>query len=924
VPLTVTNVDPAPPTAAELEITLQGVTRLPDLTPDHQVTVLLNGVELGVLAFDGRVSGSARFAVPPGLLREGGNTVRLAAQGAVDYSLIDVIRLSYWHTYRADADRLRFPAEGGQVVTLGGFASRAMRVVDVTDPEAVTELRGTVEPEEGIYWTTTMRLPGFGRRTLFAFTEATVGTPAFVTANRPSTWHAASKAHDYLVITHETFTKALAPLVTLRSRQGYGAALVDIADIYDEFSFGQKTPQALKDFVTYARTGWRRAPRYLVLAGDATIDPRDYAGFGDADFVPTKLVPMDTVELESATDDWFADLDEDGLPELAVGRLPMRSVAHAAAMVAKLVNYDAAPAGAWTKQVVLLSDEDDPTWSFAADSAQLKVLLPAGYTAHEVRAGAGVAAARGVLFPLVEQGQVLVNYIGHGSTYVWGKHATLLTSTDVTGPWAPGVGLPVVVAMNCLNGLFHSIWGEESLAETFVRAPAGGAVAAWASSSITHAGSQAVANRAFFRLLFEGLAATVGEAVAGAKQAVADRDVRRSWIFFGDPALRLKGVRPAAQSTGVEAAVPLRASREALVDPARAAEEAPSAPAEDGVPLAVEEATPLHLADFDGDARADVFLYQPETGLWTLARTEPHDFRYTAGQWAPGLELQAAQLSDDRLADVFGYDTTTGAWVQALNRGDGTFTLQRGTWAPGWHVRVGDLSGDGRDDVFAYNPRSGLWMQGVTDGVGTFSYRGGRGLPAGRVHLADFNRDARADLFIYDRERGHWVGALNDRAGGFTAAGGAAEPGWTVHVANLDANGAADLVFFAPASGAWAAWWTDPSGRVTTDAGLWTAGGQVHAGDLTGDGHDDLLWYEPASGQWVSHLSRGQGQFIDRAGVWASGASVAAGDLDGDRRGDAFLYNPATGQWWRQLSDGHGGFSETSGSWSIGWTLVGR
>ena len=64
----------------------------------------------------------------------------------------------------------------------------------------------------------------------------------------------------------------------------------------------------------------------------------------------------------------------------------------------------------------------------------------------------------------------------------------------------------------------------------------------WASSSITNAVMQAALNQAFFRLVFSGGFATVGDSVAAARAVVTDRDVRRSWIFFGDPAMRLKGV----------------------------------------------------------------------------------------------------------------------------------------------------------------------------------------------------------------------------------------------------------------------------------------------------------------------------------------------------------------------------------------------
>ena len=65
--------------------------------------------------------------------------------------------------------------------------------------------------------------------------------------------------------------------------------VIDVENIYDEFSFGNKTPQAVKDFLTYTKTSWARAPRFVVLAGDATYDPKNYAGLGDFDLVPTRL-----------------------------------------------------------------------------------------------------------------------------------------------------------------------------------------------------------------------------------------------------------------------------------------------------------------------------------------------------------------------------------------------------------------------------------------------------------------------------------------------------------------------------------------------------------------------------------------------------------------------------------------------------------
>jgi len=111
--------------------------------------------------------------------------------------------------------------------------------------------------------------------------------------------------------------------------------VIDIEDIYDEFSFGDKTPQAIKDFSAYGSTNWKKRPGFVLLAGDSSYDPKNYLGLGSFDIVPTKL--LDTAYMETASDDWFADFDNDGVPELSVGRLPFRSTAEASTMIAKIM-----------------------------------------------------------------------------------------------------------------------------------------------------------------------------------------------------------------------------------------------------------------------------------------------------------------------------------------------------------------------------------------------------------------------------------------------------------------------------------------------------------------------------------------------------------------------------------------------------------
>ena len=131
---------------------------------------------------------------------------------------------------------------------------------------------------------------------------------------------------------------------------------------------------------------------------------------------------------------------------------------------------------------------------------------------------------------------MLLTYIGHASVEVWANNA--FSSSDALA-LTNGDRLPVVVALNCLNGFFHDVY-TLSLAEALMKAPNGGAVAVWASSTLTEPDQQALMGHELFSNLFGVPNLTLGQAVARAKFAATDPDVRKSWILFGDPTMRLR------------------------------------------------------------------------------------------------------------------------------------------------------------------------------------------------------------------------------------------------------------------------------------------------------------------------------------------------------------------------------------------------
>jgi hypothetical protein len=525
--ITLTHLDPTATAGAQLRVALQGAS-----AGAHGVGVALNGNQLGSVTFNDQSDGVATLAVPATALQEGENALTLTVTGGPDdVSVVDRVELTYPHRYTADNDALRFTAVSGQAATIGGFSSPQVLVVDISNPDAVTVVPPTIT-RQGSSYAVTVVPRGGGLRTLLALTNAQAAHPASLTAHRPSSWHAPQPGFDMVMISHADFVASLGPLVTLHQGEGRRVAVIDVVALYDEFNFGEKSPYALKTFLSTATAQWQQKPRFVLLVGDATFDPRDYLGAGNADFVPTYLV--DTALLETASDDWFTDFSGQGLPQVAIGRLPVRTAQDAAAQVSKIVTYTQSGAAAWTKQALLVADPSDSENDFAGHTAAIKALLPGDLTVSEIVLGS-VGANLDLLNSLNVQGEALVNYIGHGSEAVWS--GGLFSTTDAQGLTNKAM-VPFVVSMTCLNGYFQDIY-QTALAKALMQAPGGGALAVWASSGLTDSGSQAVLNQALVTALFGSHPLTLGEAATAAKTAVSDLDVRRTWILFGDPAITL-------------------------------------------------------------------------------------------------------------------------------------------------------------------------------------------------------------------------------------------------------------------------------------------------------------------------------------------------------------------------------------------------
>ncbi|MEA2328863.1 MAG: hypothetical protein QOE68_3822, partial [Thermoanaerobaculia bacterium] len=533
-PLTVANLDTSYGGDATYELQIQGGT-----DGLHIVDVDLGGHLLGTITLGGVDSKSGTFTLPNSWLTNGTNNVTLTSRnGYWDVSVVAKSRLTYQHLLRADNGAFDANVAGGRAITIGGFGANAVRAFDVTDAAHPTELQTAVAPDpQGGFAATFTSLQG-SQRTIMAFDASRLVSPAELAPNTPSSWsdtngnsNGSKGAADFYIVSNKAFIAAAGTLKAVRDKEGTDTSIVDVDDLYDEFNFGIRSPDAIRSFFQLALT-WKHAPSAAMLLGDASVDPRNYLGTGAADFVPTRMVI--TTLLRTASDDWFTDFNNDGIADIPIGRIPVRTAADAQLVLGKIASRGT-PSGTWSRNALFIADQTTD-YDFGGVAKSLIKLLPSSITSQTIDF-ATTSSAHSDIVSAMNNGSLLVTYIGHASVEIWADY--VFASSDATA-LTNGNRLPVVIGLDCLNGYFHDIF-TDSLAESLLKAPNGGAVAVWASSALTQPDQQAQMGRELFAQLFRtDTSLTLGQAVTRAKFAAIDPDVRKSWILFGDPTMKLR------------------------------------------------------------------------------------------------------------------------------------------------------------------------------------------------------------------------------------------------------------------------------------------------------------------------------------------------------------------------------------------------
>ncbi len=336
---------------------------------------------------------------------------------------------------------------------------------------------------------------------------------------------------------------------------------VRVQEIYNTYSAGRVDPTSLRNYIRDLYRGGTGL-KWVLLFGDASYDYRHLLkDLPDDNLVPTyetreSLDPL----LAFPSDDYFALLDDGeggrlrGDLDLAVGRLVVRTPADATTVVDKIIRYDsnASSDGRWQTQIAFMADDEDNNlhindadriaqevdYTFPLFN-QTKIFLDA-FVQESTPGGNRYPAATQKLNTSIDQGILVLNYLGHGGPRGWAQERVLKID-DITS-WTNIEKLPLVITATCSFTGFDDP-ALTTAGEAVLLQPNGGGIGLFTTVRSVYASKNFRLTRSVFREIFkkeDGLYLSIGEILMRAKNNNPnDNTNARKFLCIGDPSMKL-------------------------------------------------------------------------------------------------------------------------------------------------------------------------------------------------------------------------------------------------------------------------------------------------------------------------------------------------------------------------------------------------
>ena len=536
----------------QLDVLLFGSLDFPGEGDDHHVQIYINDQQISDLSFDGLVGQQLLLTIEAGLLTQTGNTVRVDVVGDTgffaDVVLVDEITIA---AFSALSNESRPVLDFADLGNANGYQVSS-QTPDESQVYAYTStgLLSSVSTTKGDGIIGFASLPFENSSNSESTLRYAVGSadtwarPVDISLVTGQDLH--SQENDYLIVAHPTFMgEALDDFVTFKTELGFNVRVVDWLEVVNTYGYGNNTPSALDNFLSAANQLY--TTENILIVGGHTYD---YFGITDdniVNFIPSHYRPVSVFEY-TATDNPYADLDGDNVPEVAIGRWPVRSITDLQTIIKKTKDwhqnrednpyqdaYLLAQAtdgqsldfteqlGGRVKSPLSLLDEIDNISILSLDNLPEEAVSVVGF-------------ARSELAEQINNGTDLISFSGHGSPTAWGFQ-NIINTGFIQG--LENQGEPVLLMpLACYITHYESV-STNTLAHQWLFAGDIGAAAIHGASVLGEYRENGLFAERYINQSKESQ--TVGQAILKAKQALgSNNEILHNWILLGDPALPIR------------------------------------------------------------------------------------------------------------------------------------------------------------------------------------------------------------------------------------------------------------------------------------------------------------------------------------------------------------------------------------------------
>lgn len=436
-------------------------------------------------------------------------------------------------------------------------AIAGLQIWDVTDTDQVVQQEATLTSGKLIF-----SAPSETLRTFVVINPSQPAAPAFEGVV-PNQNLRGTTSPELLILTHQNFISEAQRLATHRQQHaGLTTLIVTVDKIYNEYAGGKQDFSAIRDFIRsyYLQAG--SALKHVLLFGRGSYDYKNRV-LNNSNFVPVyesrnSLSPLETYSsddyyafMEEGEGDWFESPAQNHTLDLGVGRLPVKTIEEAKAVVDKLIEYDTQAAGAWQNEILFVADDGDFNIHHS-QADQLATYVEQTYPAMSTRrffvdsfeqisrpSGQTSPAAAKALDLAIRKGSLIVNFTGHGSERVWMDERIL--DEVMVKSWKNKPMYPLFVTATCEFGR-HDDPLQITSGELTLLQPKGGSIGLVTSARPVNSSTNFTLNRAFYEALFSktnNQYPDLGSTFRVTKNNSTSGIANRNFSLLADPSMKI-------------------------------------------------------------------------------------------------------------------------------------------------------------------------------------------------------------------------------------------------------------------------------------------------------------------------------------------------------------------------------------------------